>query len=365
MKKPLLLLLLFILSLPLLSQRQYNLSGYISVKHISGSTYQATITNYSIGEPQDTNYCNGVTKQDTIRLYYGDGTSELLYRNNGKVYPPDSIPGGDTVCACHEVSIYSGNPAGHTFPGAGTYHIWYDVIGLGYNIVNIPASGGDDMYITNTLMVDPFAGDTIDTPTFPHAPVCTYGCMGECYYFNFSGIVTIGDSISYSTGNALVYGGAVAPGYFVPTGLVIDGRTGTVSWCNPTSSGIFDVAIYITTYARVIISGQISYRPLDTMETMLYVIINSACPTGINELNNTGGYSIYPNPSNDLVYINGTTEGNKTVTLYNVLGQAVLTKESDEEQIELSTIKLNAGVYFVNIKEQATGKSYTLKLIKE
>jgi len=357
MRKPLLFLLLFILSLKLLSQQQPNLSGYISIQYLTGTTYQASITNYSIGNPKSPGICSSQNTPDTMRLYYGDGTSQLMYRTNGKIYPPDTIPSGDSICPCQEVSIYSGKP--HTFPGNGVYNMWYTMPGL-LPVNNLPGTGSNTIYIYNTFKIDPFAGDTIYSPII-NAPVCAYACMDECYYFNFSGSLVTGDSISYSTS-----GREISPGYFVPPGLVIDGATGTVSWCNPTFPGSCAIAIYITTYVPIKVSGQPTRQiPVDTMETLLYLNISSTCPTGINELSTKEGYIIYPNPSNDIVHINGTTEGNKTVTLYNVLGQAVLTKESNKKQIELNMLKLSEGVYFVNIMEQATGKRYTLKLMKD
>ena len=76
------------------------------------------------------------------------------------------------------------------------------------------------------------------------------------------------------------------------------------------------------------------------------------------------GYSMYPNPAQKEVYINGENESNKLITIYNVLGQPVISEEEKQKQFVINISGLTDGVYFVNVKEEQTGRSYTLKLIK-
>ncbi len=277
MKK--LLRILALLLLPLLAEATHEVSGYISFKHLSGTTYAVTIVTHTNGAPiTDANDgCNTQADRDTMRIYYGDGTSELLVRSNG---PTDyaGYPGGTSECSCRKINIYKGNPAGHTFPGAGSYHMWMDDADRMYNIVNIPGSGGYDFYLFSTLIVDPFAGDSVSTPIITNPLVCEYACIGECYYYNLGAYSPEGDSISYSLGDCLVLGGTKAPGSFIPPGATINPITGTLAWCNPTSPGIFNFSIRVRSYKHVVIPGEpSSWRPIDTMDVELEIIVNSNC----------------------------------------------------------------------------------------
>ena len=53
--------------------------------------------------------------------------------------------------------------------------------------------------------------------------------------------------------------------------------------------------------------------------------------------------SIYPNPSNGIV----TIEGNGIVTITNTLGQEIIRKEI----VEKETVTLDNGVYFIKIND--------------
>ncbi len=86
---------------------------------------------------------------------------------------------------------------------------------------------------------------------------------------------------------------------------------------------------------------------------------------GINELPaEAAGYNAYPNPAGDIVTIDGTYIGKKLVTIYNILGQSVVSVADDKKQVPVNISSLTSGVYFVNIKEVTTGINYTLKLVK-
>jgi len=89
-------------------------------------------------------------------------------------------------------------------------------------------------------------------------------------------------------------------------------------------------------------------------------------PLGINEIqNNKNSYTLYPNPASDKLFIVGTFEGNKSISVYNVVGQQVISMEGQGKQITLNTSALSTGMYFVQVKEEQTGKISVLKFIKE
>jgi hypothetical protein len=89
--------------------------------------------------------------------------------------------------------------------------------------------------------------------------------------------------------------------------------------------------------------------------------------SGINNLSaGSAGYNIYPNPVQKMVNITSDNyTGNKIITLYNIVGQVISSTENANKQTAINTSSLTSGVYFVEIKELATGNKYTVKIVKE
>ncbi len=86
------------------------------------------------------------------------------------------------------------------------------------------------------------------------------------------------------------------------------------------------------------------------------------CITGINELTvNNEGIHIYPNPSNDKIYIE-QRNGDK-ISLTNTLGQTVFVLNHPEPNQEIDLTLFTAGIYFLNV-QTATYKK-TFKILKE
>jgi len=355
MKK--LLYFLLLLLLPYFSEAQIQISGYISLQHISGYTFLATLTDYTRGDPANSGACSTAEDKDTMRIYYGDGSSDLLYRSNGKSFPPDTIPGGDSVAPCEKASIFVGQ---HTFRGSGSYHILCNTGSRLANVNNIPGSISEMMTLSNTLNLG-LAGDSISFPIITNPPFGGIACTSQCYSYNMNMNVPASDSLKYSLGACIN-----CPGYYIPSGATIDPVTGEFSWCKPIQTGLYDFAAYIIVYKRIVSSGGVVYHfAVDTMEVEFQVDVQATCPTGINEIINSSGYTIYPNPAKSVINITGADENRKQVTIYNVLGQPVVSTKETEEQFSLNTCGLTSGVYFINIMEETTGRNYTLKFIKE
>ena len=81
-------------------------------------------------------------------------------------------------------------------------------------------------------------------------------------------------------------------------------------------------------------------------------------PLGILE-NTTNLFSLYPNPTNELLNINSNISISE-ITIYNNLGQLLLNAENTN-QINVSA--LSPGIYFVKIKDE-NGQTETKKIIK-
>ncbi|HTA83849.1 MAG TPA: gliding motility-associated C-terminal domain-containing protein [Bacteroidia bacterium] len=298
MKKLFRILLLTLL--PLLAAATHQVSGYITFKHMHGLTYQVTLINYTNGNPITPGSCQIDADRDTMRIWYGDGTSDLLVRSNGG---PDQAgyPGGQQLCECRKVNIYTNSPdngitGGHTFPGAGSYHMWIDDQNRMANIMNIGNGGSSniDFYLFTTINIG-FAGDSISSPTTVYGstlsassinidlPVCDTACVGECYNYNLGAFSTEGDSIAYSLGDCMqsagtspVNYGIKAASYFIPAGSSIDAG-GTLHWCNPQIDGIYNFSIRLVSYKHTIISGSSYQFPVDTMDAEIEIIVTGNC----------------------------------------------------------------------------------------
>ena len=339
------ILLLFFI--PFLAKSQVQTSGYISLKWLDGTSYEATVVDYTQGNTSNNGACGSGGDPDSISLSWGDGNYEVIYRSNGT---------GDSVCACRKSNIYVSKA--HTYSGPATYTLWVDFSDYMPSIVNMGNSANTNMFIKNVLTLTPVAGYNVSSPVITNPPVCTYGCLGQCYTFNLGADTAGGDSLTYSLGNIN------APGYYIPKNASINPVTGTLSWCNPDSVGLYEFLINVITIKTDTISGKPFHVPVDTEKVILQVNIQDSCVLGINEITNKNAYNIYPNPAGNVVYINGGNETNKLITVYDLLGQSVISTEGKQEQFALNTSWLSSGLYFVNIKEVQTGRSYTLKLVK-
>ena len=74
----------------------------------------------------------------------------------------------------------------------------------------------------------------------------------------------------------------------------------------------------------------------------------SAIPSIIHEIGE-GGIEIFPNPTNDVVYLSNKTGAVLEVAIYNSLGTLIYTNNNQKEQYSIPVSSLAKGLYFVNI----------------
>ncbi|WP_299886443.1 T9SS type A sorting domain-containing protein [uncultured Lacinutrix sp.] len=77
--------------------------------------------------------------------------------------------------------------------------------------------------------------------------------------------------------------------------------------------------------------------------------------------NELTGYSIFPNPAKNVVIIKGLENNLKSVEIYSISGQKVMTAVNNLETVNISA--LQSGVYFVKLSTEEA--STTIKLIKD
>lgn len=135
-------------------------------------------------------------------------------------------------------------------------------------------------------------------------------------------------------------------------GIIASGQgtnTGQVSWGATPGKGV--VKVKLTSTAGCIDSSELS------------VTINSA---GINSVDRSFPYQLYPNPTNDMINIRAGKQSLKgaTVSIFDMLGRIVLTQQIKSDiSVELSIADLNPGTYFVEVEKE--GQISRAKLLKE
>ncbi len=76
-------------------------------------------------------------------------------------------------------------------------------------------------------------------------------------------------------------------------------------------------------------------------------------------------YTLYPNPVINSVEINTASEGDKSFTIFNELGQSVYVGLGSGTHFSINTAKLSNGNYFIRINEMNTGSISTIKFVKQ
>lgn len=223
-------------------------AGEISYTHISGLTYEFTITTYT--------YTPSPADRPQIEVFWGDGTSSEIDRNL-KINMDNNI----------SQNIYITQ---HTFSAAGTFHVTFEDPNRNAGIVNIPSSVEIPFFIETILIINPFIGGN-SSPTLLNPPLDN-ACTDVPFYHNPGAYDTDGDSLSYRLINCRGYDGEDIPGYTLPHAthyIEIDPITGDLTWDSPAMPGEYNIAILIEEWRNGVLIGsmvrdmQITVAPCD------------------------------------------------------------------------------------------------------
>jgi hypothetical protein len=107
-----------------------------------------------------------------------------------------------------------------------------------------------------------------------------------------------------------------------------------------------------------------SYSNLSSGSKLYLDDMNVGYTTGINDINGVlPQISIYPNPANDVIKVEGISEVNVQYTIADLKGAIVATgKLPDERTLDIS--KLNQGMYFLQLIDE-TGNTAVQKFIRQ
>lgn len=235
--KKLLYILLFFVSTN--SFATHNRAGEITYRHISGFTYEITVTTYvKESSPAD---------RPNLEVFWGDGTSV------------DSIPRTSSTSLGNDIAknVYIQN---HTYPGSNPlpYVIRVEDPNRNAGIINIPNSVNVVFYIESSLIINPFVGIN-NSPTLLNPPIDN-ACVGKLYVHNPGAWDIDGDSLYYSLQESKQSNGAPIAGYSLPPAssyISVNGTTGDLIWDSPLSLGEYNVAIRIDEYRNGIKIGSV------------------------------------------------------------------------------------------------------------
>lgn len=234
--------LLFALS----SFATHNRAGEITYKHVSGFTYEFTITTYT--------KVSGVSADaDRTRLgiAWGDGTFDSLDRIS-QIFLDADI----------KQNKYIGI---HTYSGPFTYVVGVSDPNRIENIININNSVNTLFYLEDTVKIlDPNIIGFNSSPQLLNPPI-EYGNVGQIFTHNPNAFDPDGDSLSYSISSPLQASGLPVSGYSPPNlispgpnnQISINQLTGELTWNTPQQVGIYNIVIIIKEYRNGILIGTV------------------------------------------------------------------------------------------------------------
>jgi hypothetical protein len=93
---------------------------------------------------------------------------------------------------------------------------------------------------------------------------------------------------------------------------------------------------------------------------LTFILTVNAC-TGIDQHSADNGFvSLYPNPTNGQFTVKFEMEGEKTVVLYNSVGQVISSSSTSDSSKDFNLSGFAKGIYFVNVKTQNHSGNYKL-----
>jgi gliding motility-associated-like protein len=202
----------------------HNRAGEIIYRHISGTTYEFTLTMFTYtGSPVD---------RTSLDITWGDNTMSTVPRTSSVVLPGN-----------YYKNVYV---ARHTYPGAGVYTIMTEDPNRNAGVENIPNSVGVVFSITTIFRISPnFIAN--NAPQMLAYPI-DRAALGQTFIHNPSAYDVDGDSLSYEIAVSTREKGVKIEGYTFPEAsdsLVVDAVSGDLIWATPVKTGIYNIAMKI------------------------------------------------------------------------------------------------------------------------
>ena len=235
--KKFLAFLLFLCSI-VTANATHNRAGEITYEQIGELTIRATITTYTKTSSQSAD-------RDSVEIFWGDGTSEFIFRTNGQGDPQDNDI---------KINFYTEE---HTYPGRGTYTLGMRDPNRVSNIINIANSVNIPFYLQTqfTLLNTQFQGFN-NSAILLQAPI-DFACAGQRFVHNPNAFDIDGDSLSFELTTPFQESGVPVPDYTPvnetrPIGpenqASLNPETGEFVWDAPQVQGEYNLTIKINEY---------------------------------------------------------------------------------------------------------------------
>lgn len=152
-----------------------------------------------------------------------------------------------------------------------------------------------------------------------------------------------------ATGKAKVYYQPQTEAIFAPTNTGLQTNEG-YSYCEIVFPGsITSVSIRMT--------GR-SSSSTDSWLVDNVLLTGEKLSTGINSITNTI-LKVYPNPANETLFVNRLTSSTENLSIFNAVGELVISRELNQTRESINISNLNPGIYIVK------SGSFTKKIIKQ
>jgi len=245
-------------------QATHNLGGYIYSTHSSGTVYELSLITYSDPSVANVDRCSA-----TMEIWRIDSTQTIVAtlndipRVNG---PIDTNPSVDCpLIASNTGEFIYGNfkknlyQFTYNFQESGKYEIRFSDKNRAINVINIPDSENQSLYVGLTLQVD--TGVVDNSPIFLNEGVLDHTCVGSTWTHNPGIFDPDGDSLVVSLRPAWKYDPPTlaspipANDYRFPDDtlfgssiLVLDTLTGFMIWEAPQQAGNYVLVYQVDTY---------------------------------------------------------------------------------------------------------------------
>jgi len=217
----------------------HNRAGQILYKHISGYTYEFTVTIFYYTRSPATRQ----RIESGLTVTWGDNTSSNIpsIRQEIEILPDDYT----------KVNYRTR----HTFPSTGVYTIVVDDPNRNFGVLNIPNSDGVQFGLKTILRIDPNTGHNT-APELLTYPI-DKAAVGRRFVHNPSAYDVDGDSLSYELTKCLRERGIEIETYAFPEAsggpdsLYVNPVTGDFVWHAPVRTGLYNVAMKINEWRNV------------------------------------------------------------------------------------------------------------------
>ena len=226
----------------------HNRAGEITYVQLDALTIKITITTYTKTSSADAD-------RDSLEVFWGDGSFEFVDRSNDN---------GQELMNDVKVNKYE---AIHTYPGRGTYTVYFTDPNRISNILNVNPPNSIDIkfYLSTTLtLLDPqFQG--FNNSAILLQPPLDFACVGRKFIHNPNAFDIDGDSLSYDLVVPFQDFGSEVPNYIFPdqiapgpnNNISLDPITGTFVWDAPQIQGEYNIAIRINEYREGVLINSI------------------------------------------------------------------------------------------------------------